>query len=38
MKTEKFVVVDFTVQDVTIHIYNIDPDIEVIKHKGTILK
>lgn len=33
MKTEKFVVVDFTAQDVTIHIYNIDPDIEVINIK-----
>lgn len=29
MKTEKLVVLDFMVQDVTIHIYQIGPDIEV---------
>lgn len=29
MKTEKLVVLDFMVQDLEIHIYNIDPDLEV---------
>lgn len=29
MNTEKLVVLDFMVQDVEIHIYNIDPDLEV---------
>lgn len=29
MKSEKLVILDFMVQDLEIHIYNIDPDLEV---------